>query len=107
MERKIPHPVASFDWGGRFRLSLEATGYARIVGDVGEGPRLWMPDAETNGFTYLEYLVPYDLPFRGEIRIELQVLDAGRGLPAEYGATSLDVRRRSYYLYRRPRTTTA
>lgn len=88
----IPMPVKTYDWGGRYLAIFKSHLGPSIERRLDDSPNPWWGHS-SNGFELLKYSVPADLPLRGTIECELQVLDAGHGVPSEYGALTLYVGR--------------
>jgi hypothetical protein len=85
-------PVRTYDWGGRFHAVLKSHSGPYIERALAGPPKPWWGHSD-NGFELMNYSVPADLPLRGVVECELQVIDAGLGVPPGYGALTFYVSR--------------
>jgi len=91
-ERKIPMPVQTYDWGGRYRARFfQGT---RVVLDrtIGDSPSPWW-NGDRSGLDLLFYCSPGDVPFWPELALDISLLEAGPRSGWPYGKATWYVRR--------------
>ena len=91
-ENKIPMPVDTYDWGGRFQVTISAGDESHLSRDCGDSPSPWWSQSG-NGFSLFYYNVPTEVPLHRIIDLEFQVIRCGKGFPSQLGAAAFYVRR--------------
>jgi hypothetical protein len=89
---KLPMPVHTYDWGGRFVAILEESDREVLRRFTGESPNPWWSHSES-GFHFFHYGVPQDAPLGHPIKLRFQIVKKGSGFPQIYGRSSLYVGR--------------
>lgn len=92
VEGPIPIPAPSYDWGGRYLLTLVSSSGEKFRCQCGASPTPWWNGTE-NGFVLCKYSVPENLPLGGQVQLNFKTLSAGSGVLGSYGKAHLYVKR--------------
>jgi len=92
VERPIPILVKSYDWGGRYQLTLTSRSGSKFIQECGAAPSPWW-SGSTNGFSLFLYSVPKDLPLGEKVELKVRVLEPGTRISSIYGKASLYIQR--------------
>lgn len=87
VEKQIPMPVRTYDWGARYRVVFSVEGKPIKTEIFGANPSPWWRQYES-GFSLLSYEVPRDLPLGKPIVCEIVALEPGQGFHSQYGSSS-------------------
>jgi hypothetical protein len=92
VEKQVPMPVDTYDWGARYRVVFSVEGKTLKTEIVGASPSPWWRQNES-GFSLLSFEVPRDLPRGKLIACEILVLEPGQGFHSKYGSSSFYIRK--------------